>query len=115
MGHLSKEMNVVIVNSILAFLENKTFQQFFKFEVEPYCVFVSELFTNVNDVEHISKLLRSEHLFSKNIIHDEKFAKYFIKYNLSVLANVLSRFQDDEVVRMTCVLLQKVSFLNHIF
>lgn len=91
-------------------LENRTFQQYFKFNVDRYCLFIANVLANTNDKTLVLSFIKKENVFSKQIVTQENFSKTFMDTCLLQLIGFINKYQcDEELFHEVCNVVQKVS------
>lgn len=109
-----KQMKADIKNTyeacLIATIENRIFQQYFKLNVKFYCNFVSKVLTGLSDAGLVINVLKNEQLFNRDLVCQENFTKYFVKIVMKTLASVVSEYPEDcTVFDSACNVVEKVS------
>ncbi|KAJ8949966.1 hypothetical protein NQ318_002374 [Aromia moschata] len=86
---ISSDMTIIICSLIL--LENRICQQYFKYNAEFYCHFVSSIIQKISCAKYLEEVLK-KNLFHKTIIEEEKFHKHFLDIILPTLVDCLQKF-----------------------
>lgn len=90
---------------------NNTIQQYFRFNIDMYCNFISSILNAIDDSEILMTLLNSN-IFFKNIITETHFVKHFYETVMPALISCALKFNDVHVFQQISKIVQKVGVIN---
>ncbi|XP_022913504.2 uncharacterized protein [Onthophagus taurus] len=98
----NRNFEELIVNSFLHIISNKTFQQFFKHDLEVYSKLVSQVVIHIQSSDQLLLIFKSDELFNKLYLSEEESYKTFCKF-CSQLSKIIDKFSNikKEIVAFT--------------
>lgn len=90
-------MQQIIINLSEKLIENKLFQQYFKYDLKSYCTYIATIVSKIEDVQLLLSFLKSE-LFCKNTILQEDFPENFMMTCFLPLIQLIAKHRENETV-----------------
>lgn len=99
----------IAIDSIVLFSENRTVQEYFKFNITVFFELVSEVFVTLNNSEQ-QKYFFNKNIFHKNLMACENFTTYFLEILIPQFGKIL--LKSDEFFLQFSQITQKVNIIN---
>lgn len=106
---LSDDLKLSIVHSAISILRNEIFQQYFRHDVKRYCMFVSTVLSNIDDLNELVNITNGNLLFNKKITVKTDYSKHFLSHTFTAVIGVLLKFDDSTLLDGCIKLVQRVS------
>lgn len=104
-------MQEVLINLSHKLIENKLFQQYFKYDSKSYCNYITTIVSKIEDVHLLLTFLQKE-LFCKNIIIQEDFQQNFMMICFLPFIHLMIKHKESDMVfQEVCLHLEKVCLI----
>ncbi|KAL3284734.1 hypothetical protein HHI36_018879 [Cryptolaemus montrouzieri] len=98
---LNEEVRLFMENDMSKLFGHRSVVQYFKHNLESYCSIIALLMVKC-DLDALLVFLQNENTFSKKIVTENEFYKYFLDINLPVFVSIVEKYNDPRLFNEVC-------------